>query len=96
MVVGEALVEANMVPQNLILGWDWGKWTCDLFVEYQLYNPRMDGVFRRFQPSLRFDPGVANSRNVCLGMPGSKHRRQRASYIPRAPTTIRSVDSTSL
>jgi hypothetical protein len=30
MVVGEAPVEANMAAQNLILGWDWGKWTCDL------------------------------------------------------------------
>src|SRR5580692_4519088 len=39
--------------------------------------------------------GTANSSDVCLGMPGSKQRRQRASYIPLAPTTIRSVDSTS-
>ena len=27
----------------------------------------------------------------CLGTPGSKQRRQRASYIPAAPTTQRPV-----
>ena len=38
---------------------------------------------------------LANGRNSCFGTPGSKHRRQRASYNPAAPTTIRSSDSTS-
>src|SRR5260370_332661 len=38
--------------------------------------------------------GRANSNNSCLGTPGSKQRRQRASYMPPAPTTIRSSDST--
>jgi hypothetical protein len=41
--VGEGLLEANMAAQNLILGWDWGKWTFDLCsVDYQLYKP-LDG-----------------------------------------------------
>jgi len=26
----EALGEAKRAVQNLNLGWDWGKWTCDL------------------------------------------------------------------
>jgi hypothetical protein len=39
----EARGEANRGAQNLILGWDWGKWTFDLCsVDYQLYNP-LDG-----------------------------------------------------
>jgi len=41
--VEEARAEANKAAQNLILGWDWGKWTFDLCsVDYQLYNP-LDG-----------------------------------------------------
>jgi len=40
---GEERAEANRAAQNLILGWDWGKWTFDLCsVDYQLYNP-LDG-----------------------------------------------------
>ena len=35
----------------------------------------------------------SNSR--CFGIPGSKHRRQRASYISAAPTTIKSSDPRS-
>jgi hypothetical protein len=36
-VRGEAKREVNRVARNLILGWDWGKWTCDLcWLEYQL------------------------------------------------------------
>src|ERR1019366_707771 len=38
--------------------------------------------------------GLAKSSVSCLGTPGSKQRRQRASYIPAAPTTIKSSDST--
>src|ERR1017187_10036793 len=33
---------------------------------------------------------LRKSSSVCLGMPGSKQRRQRASYMSAAPTTIRS------
>src|SRR5438045_4920144 len=40
-------------------------------------------------------PALTKSSSSCLGMPGSKHRRHRASYMPAAPTTIRSLDSTS-
>ena len=94
----------NRAAPKLILGWGWGRWTFDLyFVEYQLYSLWMDGWDVRFQRSCvslstpgGFVLGTANSNNVCLGMPGSKQRRQRASYMPLAPTTIRSVDSTSL
>ncbi len=32
----EERAEANKVAQNLILGWDWGKWTFDLCLDYQL------------------------------------------------------------
>ncbi len=39
---GEERAEANKAAQNLILGWDWGKWTFDLCLDYQLYNP-LDG-----------------------------------------------------
>src|SRR5579872_1594870 len=53
------------------------------------------------KPGLRFHPlwavdttGRAKSRVSCLGTPGSKQRRQRASYMPAAPTTIKSSDST--
>ena len=38
-------------------------------------------------PGLRL---LTKSSSVCLGMPGSKQRRQRASYMSAAPTTIRS------
>jgi hypothetical protein len=33
---GEERAEANRAAQNLILGWDWGKWTFDLCLDYQL------------------------------------------------------------
>ena len=33
---GEERAEANKAAQNLILGWDWGKWTFDLCLDYQL------------------------------------------------------------
>jgi len=36
----------NRGAPNLILGWDWGKWTCDLCsVDYQLYK-LLDGRSR--------------------------------------------------
>ena len=49
------------------------------------------GGGRRASPRLR-TLAFTKSISVCLGMPGSKQRRQRASYMSEAPTTIRSSE----
>jgi hypothetical protein len=77
--VEEARAEANKAAQNLILGWDWGKWTFDLCsVDYQLYNLRWMVRSAGFNDVLPIARGEVPMASLTIEVPEVVVRRLEA------------------